>query len=168
MNALLRVFWRIVTLKEGPQDLPRLGLLLGIALVFDWTVSALVGALEGQFGLALLEASLAVVMEALFVGLLLMLTRHRDRFVQTLTALVGTDGLISLLALPVLGFSMVVPEAVSATSWLILGFMVWSILVQAHILKNALSIRMSLALALAMVYTLGSIRLMGALTQSSP
>lgn len=166
MNALLRVFWRIAVLKDGPQVLPRSSLLIGIALAFDWSVSALVGGIEGSLGVALAEASLAVTLQALFVAAMLGLTRHLDRFGQTVTALFGTDGLVSLLALPVLSLSLVLPDA-APLSWLILGFMLWSILIQGHILKHALSIRMSLALALALAYTLGSIRIFGVLMQSS-
>lgn len=168
MKALLRVFWRIAVLKDGPQVLPRSSLLIGIALAFDWSVSALVGALEGSFGVALAEASLAVTLQAIVVAAMLGLTRHLDRFSQTVTALFGTDGLVSLLALPLLGLSLVLPAAAPSLSWLILGFMLWSILIQGHILKHALSIRMSLAMALALAYTLGSIRVFSVLMQSSP
>jgi len=139
----------IMRFRAGPQDLPS-----------AWNVAILFGlAYFGQGYVAdhLLEESggaprsmVAVVIQFLAVALLLQARRLGARYPQTLTALAGTGlvfGAISIL---------IVMQAEPGGSnpglaLLWLGAFLWSLAVDAHVYRHALSITMSLGVLVAVL-----------------
>ena len=96
----------------------------------DWPVS---------LGMTLLDTLVMI----LFVWALLRLMKKSARFVQTLTALAGTGTLLGIVGLPLMLQAARTTQAEDAAagilvlSWLLM--LVWSIAVQAHIFRHALS-----------------------------
>ncbi|MDT8388587.1 MAG: hypothetical protein RQ736_13860 [Thiogranum sp.] len=125
---------------------------------------ALPGTDQAQaFGMAMADTLLMI----LFSWAVLTLSGKATRWVQTLTALAGTGMLLSLFAMPlVLQVSRSVesggaPGALLVSAWLLL--LVWSIAVQAHIFRHALSTRYGVGVLIAILHTLLAITLLQAL-----
>ena len=111
----------------------------------DWSVSVAMTGLDTLF-------------MALFVWILLLLMDKTARFVQTLTALAGTGTLLGIVALPLLLQAAQAQAEGGATGilvvgWLLLLLLVWSIAVQAHIFRHALSTGYATGLLLAGLHT---------------
>ena len=88
LDRLIRVFFEILLLRKGPQDLPLAPFLLYLTLALH--------ALSG-FALALGVTDTALL--ALLTASLLYLQSRQSRLTQTLSALGGTGFLIALLAI---------------------------------------------------------------------
>ena len=159
MSVLLRLFWDISLFRKGPQDVPDSQILFLLCLATDVAISTVVGALDGDFVGAVLQAMAASGLLLGFVTLILYLSSHLQRFRKTATAVLGCDALITLGALPV----SLLSEAISGLGLLILGILLWNLLVFAHILKHALGIGYVLAVALALIFTITSLDLMARL-----
>ncbi len=88
-----------------------------------------------------------------------------ERFVQTATAVFGTDAIITLLALPI-ALTMT-PEPRTVMTMGDLGLLVmgiWNIAILGHILRHALSVTMGIGVLVALGYTLALILISGAIT----
>ena len=156
MSALLRLFFDITCLRTGPQDIPDSGLLLALALVADLILSALVGLTGGEVIDAFLQSLVATVLLLAFLAVVLFSTSHWQRFKRTVTAALGCDALMTLVALPV----TLLGEMVPGTGLLVLVVVFWNLVVFAHILRHALGIGYALAGALAFIYMVASMDLM--------
>ena len=159
MTALLRLFLDIALFRKGPQDVPDYPILFALTLLADFTISTVVGVLEGDALGAILQAAVASGLLLGFVAVILWVTSHPERFRKTATAVLGCDALITLVALPV----SLLSDVISGLSLLIIGILFWNLLVFAHILKHALAIGYALSVALALIYTLTSLDLMARL-----
>ena len=109
----------------------------------DWSVSV---------GMTVLD----ILVMVLFVWTVLLLGKKSARFSQTLTALAGTGVVLGLLGLPLILLATGAqgagdPAAVVVLGWLLLLF--WSIAVEAHILRHALSTGYGTGLLLAGLHT---------------
>ena len=130
---------------------------------------ALAGALSAYVGIDLLQAissspwptawaitlvdTLAMVA---FAWVVLQLTGKSPRLVQTLTALAGTGVVLGLVGLPLVLQAARAQQlgempASLAIGWLLM--LAWSIAVQAHIFRHALTTRYGLGLVLAGLHT---------------
>ena len=156
MTDFLRLFLDIALFRKGPQDVPDFPILFALALSADLAISTVVGALEGDFFGAILQATVASGLLLAFVALILLLTSHLERFRKTATAVLGCDALITLAALPI----SLLSDVFSGLCLLIMGILFWNLLVFAHILKHALGIGYALSAALALIFTLTSLDLM--------
>ena len=109
----------------------------------DWTAS---------LGMTLLDTLVMIV----FVWVVLRLMKKPARFVQTLTALAGTGTVLGVLGLPVILQAAQTQAEDGRAGMLVLGWLlmlVWSIAVQAHIFRHALSAGYSAGLLLAGLHT---------------
>lgn len=111
-------------------------------------------------GMTLMDTLLMVV----FTWAVLQFTGRRVRLVQTLTALAGTGALLGLVGLPLVlqaaGAHQVDdgPSAATVMGWLML--LAWSIAVQAHIFRHALSVRYGIGLMVAGLHAILAINLL--------
>ena len=143
----------MLLLKTAPQDLPYSVSLMGRAAIVYFISGIVVVA-------GVVEPSLAIGRMLLNIGIILFFSYVvlssldlRTRFVQTVTALLGTGIAFNLLAWPVLGFGGVEQEstvAIQIISMIVLMLLSWEILVTAHILRNALGTKMTQAVILSM------------------
>lgn len=157
LKQVLSPFWSICMLQKGPQDLPASGLLLAVVILLGIVLN-LVNLRIVVPGTELPTLVILVIVYALtFVSslsVLMWLMHYQQRIIQTLTALFGTGIIISLCVLP---FQLMVkntPDEPSIFSIFILALIVWSLVVTAHILRNALSSDLLIAWALTLGYLL--------------
>ncbi|MBK7984251.1 MAG: hypothetical protein IPP10_01630 [Candidatus Competibacteraceae bacterium] len=141
MLALFNLFLDICLFRKAPQDVPASTPLLKMCLL-AYALSGLVVLLISApvaVAVALLQILLDMVLLGGLLYLGLILRRHPQRFEQTLSALTGSGTLLGLLALPLLVWISQQGQegGIELPSLLLLGLMVWSIAVMAHILRHA-------------------------------
>jgi hypothetical protein len=155
LKPLLNFFVDLCLLRVAPQDLPGssvllvltslLNVLTGLVLIVGTRVGPDVALLEGLF-----EAGL--MLTVLYVGL----SYHglRMRFQQAATALMGSQLLIGMLALPLVAWNNRAQSGEAGLLLLIL--MVWNMVVMGHILRHTFETRLILGIGIAVLYTLVS------------
>jgi hypothetical protein len=166
MARLILIWFDICLLRAGPQDLPASRALLWLAMASYALVSFLLSlpayplVVAGQ--LALMDATLLSV----FAATALYLPGKMARLTQTLTALAGTGTLFGLFALPVIqlfspGQDAGQPPAWAGMLWLLLFG--WNLIVVAHIMRHALSVKLPVAIGIALLYTLVTMQIINVL-----
>ena len=157
MRALSELFLAICLLRKGPQDVPASPVLLCLTLLSYGLSGVLIPLLDVDLSTSLM---LTVLDIALLTGLTygaLTLRDYRQRFMQTLTALLGTGTLLQLLALPLL-FLLEQEGAGSGGpgwSWLLwLVLFIWGIVIMAHILRHALSTSLGVGCLYSLAYVM--------------
>lgn len=148
MNELLRVLLGIVRRRLGPQDLPHSPALLrgllffaiGLQLVFGWLLRDDVASPA--------RIAFSLLLTVALPWLVLQWRGHGERYVQTLTAIVGTGILFSLAMAPLLFLArdmplpsdQVPPKPIHAlVSLFALGLVAWKIAIDGHIWRHALA-----------------------------
>ncbi len=148
---LIKLFWDICLLRKGPQAIPISILLLALTLI----AYVLAGVVLLSAGASLSDAMLQTLAEALilfaFLWLVLYFRKKPERLMQTITAMLGCDALISMVAIPLLNALKTFPD-VKLISLLLLILMFWHSAIMAHILQHALSMPLVLGFGLAILY----------------
>ncbi len=158
MPALLPVarhLLEIALLRRGPQDLPYSPTLLALAVAASTIGSVLA---QGANRLPLLSLALIVAYTAAFLHGVLQMRQLTARFLQTATAVFGTDAIITLAALPVLG-ALGGPDAGQPGSGVVLAYLAlvgWNVAVLAHILRHALDTSFGKGALWAIAYVAGT------------
>jgi hypothetical protein len=165
MNLITR-FLDICFLKAGPQDLPNSTWLMKFSLVVYFAFALISQLLEYSLSMSLAAAIAELILMMLIVAILLQLRGYSERFNQTVTAMAGTGTIISLIALPLVNLaSGISPDQMTFTDnvimVLIMTVLLWSLMVTAHIFRNALEIKVGLAVALTVVYTIALMLVVG-------
>ncbi len=158
-------------LRRAPQDDPvsttaLLQALSGYTLI-DLVQASASSSLPIALGMTLVDALLMVV----FSWVVLRIAGYTQRFVQTLTALAGTGMILGLLALPLVQLAASAHRNDEPMTDLVLGWLmllVWSISVQAHIFRHALTVRFGTGLLLAGLHTVLGIGLIETLFPQTP
>ncbi|MGD2119427.1 MAG: hypothetical protein PVG66_13780 [Chromatiales bacterium] len=159
MLKLFNFFVDLCLLRRAPQDLPASSSLFALTVLLNVLIST-VGVMDLMPGPAMALA--AAVVDALLLivvlRLLLMMQNHVGRFLQTATALFGSGALLNLIALPlqlVTGDNN--SEAGAGQPMISLAYLlliIWIQVVIGHILRHALEIKLSLAIGLALTYSI--------------
>jgi hypothetical protein len=147
-HILLRLF-DVMRFRAGPQDLPA-GWSMAILAALAYCVQGLIAdrLLDGPAAAPRSLLALAVQVTASWA--LVSLRRFPNRLPQTITALAGTGFLFSLISAVLL--LQAAPGGIAPGLALIwFGVFLWSLLVDAHIYRHALSITMSLGVLVAVV-----------------
>jgi hypothetical protein len=158
MLRLAKAFWDIAVWRKSPAQLPASLFLLALVAA---AVAALevVGALlpPGPGDRILLRVVLSVGLPLLFAWAVLSLTRHRQRFLQTGSALLGVAVLAELVLYPLGSLLNVVgaDRFVSVPLGLLLFVgLVWYLLACANIWRAALDSGIGVGLAVSVGYLL--------------
>jgi hypothetical protein len=167
MLALFNLFLDICLFRKRPQEIPASVALLNVSLL-GYSISGFIVLLLSTSAVVALGQILMDL--ALLVGLLRMalwMREHPGRFGQTLCALAGSGAVLAVLAMPIIFW--IVRQGptgdVTLPSLLLLGLLVWSIAVMAHILRHALDIPVWVGALCALGYTLLSWTLTGWIAQ---
>ncbi len=165
MLALLEAFFRILTRRLGPEDLPDSQFLLSLALGAYMVVQVPAATIVyGGAAAAFLAIVVDTALLALCCWVLLTVTSLLPRLRRTLTALFGTGALLALPQAPLVYFSRAATAAgespVAVTAGL-LALLLWSVVVQAHILSHSLSRSFVVGLAVALAYFFLSFQVSG-------
>jgi hypothetical protein len=159
---ILRLFLDLCLFRKGPEDTPASPFLLALTLLGYALVGLLILSFQTGPDVALLQVVVEGGLNLAFLRVLLGVVRKPHRFVQAAIALMGTDALISLLALPLL-----LAQGVAAVGGMVhlplLVMMVWNVAVSGMILGRAISRPLSVGVAVALLYTVASILLMAKL-----
>lgn len=156
---LIRLFIEICLFRKGPQDIPPSMLLLWLTACTYLMVGFLLLGLEVDWLPAVVESLAELAMLLGFVWLLLALFKKTPRWQKTATAMLGSDVVISAPAIPLVGWTLAVPDA-AGIHLILFGMMLWHVAVVAHILRHALSKPWTTGLLLAVAYVAGSYSVM--------
>ena len=156
MLAYVQTLLNVALRKKGPEDLPDSRFLLGFTFAVYLLLQIPLGWIA--YGPSDVLVSTIVVSGLLIVSglwVLLALTGYRSRFRQSLTAMLGTSALLSALSLP---FSLwrditINYEAgVALPSTIIFAIMVWSLVIDGHIISRAISKPFGIGLMIAVAF----------------
>lgn len=137
----LRLYWDILRLRRGPEDLPVSAALLLATVVARVAVGLGLSAISPEperHALALIVIDTFVL---LFWGrALLHLARRPERYLQTMTAVFGCKLLLQVLLAPVSWFYVTYskdPNLGAVAALLVAAFGVWALVVNVRILRSA-------------------------------
>ena len=158
MTQWLRFYFDLCLLKAAPQDAP------ASKSAFYTTIFAYIvlGTFLTSFNQSLLPSIIVALLQtALFVfvtNLIMWIKKTPERFIQTVTALLGTGVFIATFAIPIVVLGTSSPEGVETQSpisflWMLsVVLIVWETVVIAHILHHAMVIPKLAAYGAALIY----------------
>ena len=166
--AAMKLFIRFIDIclfRAGPADLPSSHWLMKVVLVSYFITGVMVSKIESPWNASLLSSLTDMLLMVLVSWLLLKLRGLLKRYQQTVTAMAGSGTILSLLSLPVLYVLHQVDTPNSHMSSIVLLFVMillfWSLMVTAHIFRQALEIKPGTAAVITIIYTLVSLIVMG-------
>ena len=151
MFDLIKLLFDICLLKKAPQDIPHSTSLLKLLVVVSVFINFLLMNISVNWFSALLKASVGVLMITGFSWICLYFTGRRARFCQTSCALLGTDVVLDVFALPVIA-TMTVNQNSLLAFLVMVGLIIWHWVITGHIMRNALEQSFSFSLGLAFLY----------------
>jgi hypothetical protein len=158
MTALIQIFLNIALRKQGPEDLPASSFLLALTLLVSILIHIpLTWLVFGTVEVVIMTLIVDIGLLLGFLWLLLRLTGYISRFGQTLTALLGTSALLSVFSVPFALWNASIPDPMPKPfipSAFILVIVIWSLVVDGHILSRALSRPFAIGLIIAIAYFL--------------
>ena len=149
MLTVLYFFWRVCLLRHNPEIVPKHPYFLFLVLMANLACSiALSTIISGEPALRIATGVLvSVATLASLVYLTCSLRGARDRFVWTLSVLLGCDMVLTAI------FAVIVPLARSLNETAVLAayaaFMVWSVAVFGFILSRSLKTHTAIGVGLA-------------------
>lgn len=157
--ALIRLFLEVCLFRKGPQDIPSSLLLFWLTAGAYLLVGFALLGLAVEWLAAIVESLAELALLLGFAWLLLALFRKTPRWRKTATAMLGCDVVISVPAIPLVGWTLAVPDA-AGVHLLLFGMILWHIGVVAHIFRHALSKSWTTGLLLAIAYVAGGYSVM--------
>lgn len=171
MLVIINFFIDLALLRRAPQDLPPSGVLLLMALAAGVMSGLLLAVTAGAgVGIGLLQSILDLALMLGALSLALRWLRRPERYLQTATALVGVDTLISLMALLPVGLARPVDAEsglLALAGLLFLMLVAWSVLATGHILRHAFSLTLVQGVAIAVGFDLLSFVVVGGVVDSA-
>lgn len=159
MFDIIKLLFDICLFKKGPQDLPYSVWLLRILFIGYVSIRVLMLSIHFNWLTVLMQVIVEIVLVCGFFWLMLYLARKLGRFYQVISAVLGTDALISFFALPGMA-SMEAGQGGVLVFLVMIGLIGWHWTVTGHIIRNALEQTLSFSLGLAFLYLLGSYQAM--------
>lgn len=163
MNSI-RTFVEICLFRQGPAEIAASKSLFKLSLLVYLLAGLAVNLLDGSWQMSLWVSVTELILMLGFAGLVLKLADKLPRYQQTVTALAGTGTLLAILAWPLLWFFYGLEEQAQPSNLLLIGLMtimLWSLMVHAHIYRQALDIRVGTAVALTIGYTILAVVITG-------
>ena len=160
MSELLRLLVGICLRRLGPQDLPHSAALLHGLLAVAVGLQLLFTVMLREEGIAPERLLLSIVLTLGLPWLVLRWKGRGERYVQTLSALLGTGILFSLLMAPLIWFSVGMPAPTPDTpptplqAFVSIGaicVVAWKVAVDGHIWRHALNWPMAFGVMLALL-----------------
>jgi len=156
MLVYVQTLINIALRRLGPEDLPDSRFLLGLTLLAYLLLQVpLAWIAYGPSTEIVTTIAVSALLLIGFLWALLRLMGLRSRFRQTLTALLGVSALLSLLSIPFSVWHEATKDVQPATalpSISILAIMLWSVVIDGHIMSRALSKPFAVGLMIAIAY----------------
>lgn len=162
MFDILKLLFDICIFKKGPQDLPYSVWLFRILLAIYVIVRILMLKIHFDWINVFLQVITDIFLVTLFFWTMLYLARKAGRFYQVISAVLGTDALISFFALPGMA-SMETGQGGLLVFLVMLALIGWHWTITGHIIRHALGQGLSFGLGLAFLYLLVSYQVMALL-----
>ncbi|MDD2658931.1 MAG: hypothetical protein PHY54_04510 [Methylococcales bacterium] len=159
MFDIIKLLFDICLFKKGPQDLPHSLWLLRLLLVAYVGVRVLMLSMRFDWLNVVAQVFVDIFLVAGFFWMMLYLARKLGRFYQVISAVLGTDALISFFALPGMA-TMETGQGGLLALFVVFGLIGWHWAVTGHIISNALEKTLSFSLGLAFLYLLASYQVM--------
>ena len=153
MMQLVRMFAEIAILRRGPQDLPASNVLAGLVSVCYLLASTVQSQVRGWDGATtVLLLTLDIGMQALWLWGLLLFFAKRARFLQTYTAFIGVNVLLTLLDLVITGVqgALGMPTSSAANPWHVVSLCIMLVSL-GWVLQQALERSLFSGMALTLV-----------------
>lgn len=171
MLRLALVFVDIALHRKGPEDLPPSRFFFGLILLVYATVSLLALQINWPLSRALSMLVVDLALYLSFYWALLSLTRHSGRYWQTVTAVLGAETLLNVLAVPILLWRGTNPEQ-DATAAVQTGalalLLMWSIDIAGFVVARAIDKPYIVGVLIMVGYVVGSILLGQLLFPAAP
>ncbi len=159
MLSWVKLIWGLCIFKHGPQDLPFSRVMLGILIAINYAIAAI----GLYYRHTLLDAfwvpAVLIAVMCAYIYVVLYLRRRPERAPQTLLAVLGSNALISLIAILILVFVVLLglivgsnglmSSFVGVAKALIICCYLWSLVVEGNIFRHALSWPIFVGLAAA-------------------
>jgi hypothetical protein len=163
MLRLVKAFWDIALWRTSPAQLPASSFLLGLVSAAVALLEVIAALLPANSGDRLFtRVVLSVGLPLAFAWVVLAVARHRQRFLQTGSALLGVAVLAELVLYPLGSLVNVIgtdrPAAIPVLLLLCVGF-VWYLLACANIWRAALDTGLGIGIAVSIGYVVLSIAL---------
>jgi hypothetical protein len=160
MLRLVKAFWDLAIWRMSPAQLPASVLLLGIISAILVVLELLDSLLPPPAGDHLfIRIILSVGLPIAWTWIVLVVAHHRQRFLQTASALLGIAAISEAFFYP-LGWLMHFlgkdDPIADSFKFLFLVGVVWYLLACANVWRAALDARLSTGIAMSLVYFLGS------------
>ena len=140
---------RMLRLRGGPQELPASWPLM-IVLVSAYLIQNLITGQQLEDDNAVAKSVLALCLQVVVLTGLLYWRRHMERFTQTLSAMAGVGVVFNAITWILLTQSGTSPiQPLLALGWLLV--VIWSLFVDAHIYRNALSTTLSIGMLITVL-----------------
>lgn len=159
-KVLFLAFFDICRLVKKPQDIPASKNLLILCLFIYLLLSIFIADLYQETEKAILGSFVELGLLLLFNWAILQSSGKSARWLQTVTALIGTNLIINFFALP--SYLLVSIDAnneiTTASTTQSFGLLMlaamacWNIVIMAHILRHALGTHFAIAMFLAITY----------------
>lgn len=146
LKPLIQLYLQIMILRKGPQDLPHSPPLLALLIVLVFCLSLVIMLLpdsKGQTHPVEQMVLFVLVQYAALMGsvyLLLRMLKYSARVIQTLSALLGVEILFNVVQLVLYLLSIVMGSDSAVIIIFTYGVVIWSLVVNATILRQALVI----------------------------
>jgi hypothetical protein len=157
MQTLYAVWFttfEICRLRLGPQDLPASPSFMVLALLTYTLSNGLISVVqEVPIELAMLSGIIETLISVFLTSSLLYVTRYPLRIVQTVTAIAATGSILGFIGIPlIIWYQLQIKEHIIGVSFiLLLGLIIWSLIVHAHILRHALTVPFFVGFSIAMI-----------------
>ena len=165
MRAIAIFFIELALLRRAPQDLAASSALLMLVALVGLGSGLLLAITAGvPFASAMLQSLMDLLLMLGALAVALHLVARRARFLQTATALIGVDALITLLALLPVGLAR--PDEpqgglLALSGLLFLLLVSWSVMASGHILRHAFGVTLLQGCAIAIGFDLLSFVVIG-------
>lgn len=157
-------FFDICLFKAGPADVPASHLLLKITLLLYFVVGVVISRIDNDWDVSLFTSLTDMLVMIIAVWLFLQLRGFKARYQQTVIAMAGAGSCLGILGIPVMFLFHQTNEQQQLTSFtmlLMIALMFWSLMVTAHIFRQALEIKPGMAAVLTIAYTIVSLLIVG-------
>ncbi len=153
MLRWIRFFIDLCLLKAAPQEAPQSLVMRNLSILAFWSVGVVITLFGQSLLQSVLLATVQTVLLLFLTQLALWIRKFPERSVQTITALMGAETVITLVAIPVLIWlsdPQTTVQTVLNVVWVLL--IAWEAVVTAHILRHALELPFLAGLGIAMIF----------------
>lgn len=163
MNIILR-YIDLCRFKAGPADMPASNKLLKVTLLAYFLLGIVISRIDSGWKISITSSLADILFMIAAIGLMLHFKGLYPRYQQTLIALAGAGIILDLIGLPLLIWLNQIDKLEQGTSvalLLMIALMFWSLMVTAHIFRQALDIKAGTAAIVTVIYTALSLLVLG-------